>query len=112
MKNIGLITPLETDEEVLEILARRVSLERKRLKLTVSSLAKKADVKTKDLLRFEKAGKITFKNFIRIIRAFDATDIFENALHPPKFTTMEEFEAYVAAERERKRFQKWGPEEL
>lgn len=112
MQNIGFIYPLSTDDEVLEILSLRVALERKRRKLNVSSLAKLAEIKTKDLLRFEKAGKITFKNFIRIIRALDATDIFENALHPPKYTTMEEFEAYVAAERERKRFQKWGPEEL
>ena len=89
-KNVQ-ITALMTPGEISRELGRRVTLRRKKLKLTRAELSKRAKVSVATLGRFEREGVTTVEVLVKTLFALGAVDTMDSVLKPPTAATMAEF---------------------
>lgn len=94
---------LHTPEELAVELAGRVRAERLRIGLKQETLAKRAGVSAPTVRRYEKTGKISFGNLLRLCHALGRLDEFAALLSPPVATTLAELEKLHASGPKRKR---------
>lgn len=94
---------LHTPEELTAEFAARVRAERLRLGLKQQTLADRAGVSTPTVRRYERTGKISFGNLLRLCHALGRLDEFAALLSPPTASTLAELEERHAEGRKRKR---------
>lgn len=94
---------LHTPEELAAQFAARVRAERLRLGLKQQTLADRAGVSVPTVRRYERTGKISFGNLLRLCHALGRLDEFAALLSPPPATTLAELEERRATVPTRKR---------
>jgi transcriptional regulator with XRE-family HTH domain len=94
---------LHTPEEMAVEFAARVRAERLRLGLKQQTLADRAGVSLPTVRRYERTGKVSFQNLLRLCHALGRLDDFAGLLCPPRAATLAELEERHATVPKRKR---------
>lgn len=90
-----------TYKEVCLDIARRVKQRRLELNLTQAGLASRADVNVETYRKFERTGKISLENLVKIGFVFDAIDDFEQLFLQEQFQNLDELLGKKKSKRER-----------
>lgn len=91
-------TPLQihSPDEVARQLAARVRAERLRLGWKQETLAERSGVSLPTIRRYERTGRTSVGNLLRLCHALGQLDAFAELLKPPPASSIAELEARVA----------------
>jgi len=90
--------PLDTPEEIAARLARRVRAERLRRAWKQKTLAERSGVSLPTVRRYERTGRTSVENFLRLCHALGRLDELAELLKPPPASSIDELEARAEAE--------------
>jgi len=99
----GMPLQLHTPSEMARELADRVKAERLRQNLKQETLADRSGVSVPTIRRYERTGRATLDNLLRICHALGRVDEFAGLLAPPSATSLAEMERREALPPRRKR---------
>ena len=94
---------LHTPEDVQRQLADRVRAERLRRGWKQSTLADRSGVSLPTIRRYERTGRTSLENLLRLCHALGRLDEFADLLNPPAASSMAELEAQATATAQPKR---------
>ena len=95
---------LYTPEEMAHRLAERVRAERLRRDWKQSTLAERSGVSLPTVRRYERTGRTSLENLLKLCHALGRLDEFADLLEPPVASSIAELEArssYGGSERKR-----------
>jgi transcriptional regulator with XRE-family HTH domain len=95
---------LHTPEEMERRLAERVRAERLRCNWKQSTLAERSGVSLPTVRRYERTGRTSLENLLKLCHALGRLDEFADLLEPPVAASIAELEAgstYGASKRKR-----------
>ncbi len=102
MSNISF--QLHSPEEVARLLATRIREERLRREWKQETLAKRSGVSLPTVRRYERTGRTSVENLLKLCHALSRLDEFAELLKPPPAESIAELEArYSASAPKRKR---------
>ena len=84
---------LHSPEEMADQLARRLRDERLRRDWKQSTLAERSGVSLPTIRRYERTGRTSLENFLRLCHALGRLDEFDGLLEPPAASSLAELEA-------------------
>jgi len=87
--NFNLVTPEDTAQQ----LAKKIRELRLSRNWKQATLAERSGVTLASLQRFERTGKSSLQNLLKLIFAMGRLDDFEKLLHPPDAGSLAELEA-------------------
>jgi len=99
----GIPLQLHTPEELALELAARVKAERLRQNLKQQTLADRSGVSVPTIRRYERTGRTTVDNLLRICHALGRVDEFAILLAPPAAASLAEMEEREAPPPQRTR---------
>lgn len=88
---------LHTPKEIAQLLAERVRAERLRREWKQQTLAERSGVSLPTLRRYERTGRTSVQNLLRLCHALGHLDEFMALLQPPPAASLAELEARSAA---------------
>jgi transcriptional regulator with XRE-family HTH domain len=95
---------LHTPEEMARLLARRLRDERLRREWKQATMAERSGVSLPTVRRYERTGRTSVKNLLKLCHALGRLDEFADFLKPPPAESIAELEArYDATAPKRKR---------
>ena len=94
---------LNTPEEIVRQLADRVRGDRLRRGWKQSTLAERSGVSLPTLRRYERTGRTSLENLLRLCFALGRLDEFAELLKPPAARTMADLEAMDAASQPKRK---------
>jgi len=77
---IAFILQLKTNEEILEVIVKKLKSKRKSLKISQKILAEKSGISLGAIKRLESGQNFTMHNFIAILRVVGELGMLENLL--------------------------------
>jgi transcriptional regulator with XRE-family HTH domain len=94
---------LQTPDEMARQLAERVRDERLRLSWKQETLARRSGVSLPTIRRYERTGRTSVENLLKLCHALGRLDEFAALLKPPPAETLAELEARVATDRPKRK---------
>ena len=88
---------LHTLENIVSRLARRIRADRLRRDWKQSTLAERSGVSLATLRRYERTGRTSLENFLRLCSALGRLDEFGDLLEPPAASSIADLEALSAS---------------
>jgi len=88
---------LHDPDEIARRLARRVRAERLRREWKQATLAERSGVSLPTVRRYERTGRTSLENFLKLCLALGRLDEFADVLEPPPASSIAELEARAAA---------------
>jgi transcriptional regulator with XRE-family HTH domain len=94
---------LHDPDEIAGLLAERVRAERLRRQWKQQTLAERSGVSLPTLRRYERTGRASLANMLKLCHALGRLDEFAHLLKPPPASSIDELAARSAPEPRRKR---------
>lgn len=94
---------LHSPDEIAGLLAERVRAERLRREWKQETLAERSGVSLPTIRRYERTGRTSLENMLKLCHALGRLDEFADLLKPPPASSIDELAARTAAAPKRKR---------
>ena len=94
---------LHSPDEIAGLLAERVRAERLRREWKQETLAERSGVSLPTIRRYERTGRTSLENMLKLCHALGRLDEFADLLKPPPASSIDELAARTAPGSRRKR---------
>lgn len=94
---------LHDPDEIARLLAERVRAERLRCEWKQETLAERSGVSLPTIRRYERTGRTSVENLLKLCHALGRLDEFADLLKPPPASSIDELAARTASAPKRKR---------
>jgi len=94
---------LHNPDEIASLLAERVRAERLRREWKQETLAERSGVSLPTIRRYERTGRTSLENMLKLCHALGRLDEFADLLKPPPASSIDELAARTASKPKRKR---------
>lgn len=94
---------LHNPDEIVRLLAERVRAERLRREWKQETLAERSGVSLPTIRRYERTGRTSLENMLKLCHALGRLDEFADLLTPPPASSIDELAARTPSARKRKR---------
>lgn len=94
---------LHNPDEIARLLAERIRAERLRREWKQETLAERSGVSLPTIRRYERTGRTSVENMLKLCHALGRLDEFADLLTPPPASSIDELAARTAPKPKRKR---------
>ncbi len=94
---------LHTPDKIAHLLAQRIRAQRLRREWKQETLAERSGVSLPTLRRYERTGRTSLENLLKLCHALGRLDALADLLKPPPASSIDELAARTAVEPKRKR---------
>jgi transcriptional regulator with XRE-family HTH domain len=94
---------LHNPDEIASLLAERIRAERLRREWKQETLAERSGVSLPTIRRYERTGRTSLENLLKLCHALGRLDGFADLLSPPPASSIDELAARTASAPKRKR---------